>query len=86
MAVSQKGNRTQAKQISTGLARRETNAPTPDKLGGESPEKLTKAGNGLLSAQRAFATTDIDLIAGLRLQAMSAAGGKPIGSPIPGST
>jgi len=45
--------------------------------GGELPEKLTKA-DGLTDAQQAFATTNISLMAYLRLQAMSAAGGEPV--------
>jgi len=78
MAVSKKGNRTQAKEVSTGLARRDANTTTLDKPSAESPEKVTKAGDGLVRGQQAFATTDVSLIAYLRLQAMAAAGGKPV--------
>ena len=67
-----------AKQTSKALDGRETNAPGLAKPGGEPPEKLTKAGDRLTRAQRAFATTNISLIAYLQLQAMSAAGGKPV--------
>ena len=72
MAVSKKGNRTQAKQVSTGLARREANTPTSDKPSAESP----KPTHHRLRCQQAFATTDVTLITYLSLQAMSAAGGK----------
>ena len=78
MSVSKKGNRPQSKEVSTGLSQQDTDTPTSDKPGGEPPEKLTKAGDRLTRAQRAFATTNISLIAYLQLQAMSAAGGKPV--------
>ena len=55
MAVSKKGNRTQAKQVSTGLARREANTPTSDKPSAESP----KPSDHRVRCQQAFATTDV---------------------------
>ncbi len=74
MAVTEKGNRTQPKEVSTGLAQREANTPTSDKPSAESPEPSDHR----VRCQQAFATTDVSLIAYLSLQAISAAGGKPV--------
>jgi hypothetical protein len=67
-----------AMQASTALSRQKSGTPRSDHAGGEPPEKLTKAGDRLTRAQQAFATTNVSLIAYLQLQAMSAAGGKPV--------
>jgi len=79
MAVSKKGDRALAKEVSTGLARREANTPTSDKPGAESPNPS----DNRVRCQQAFATTDVSLIAYLRLQAMAAAGGKPVQDDFP---
>ena len=52
-------------------------ASQSDRPAAESSEKPTKADLGLTRWHQAFATTDTDLGAYLRLQAMLAAGGKP---------
>src|SRR5271166_6363294 len=67
-----------AMQASTALATQKSGTSISDHAGGEPPEKLTKAGDRLTRAQRAFATTNVSLIAYLQLQAMAAAGGKPV--------
>ncbi|MGC2109398.1 MAG: hypothetical protein WA655_07765, partial [Candidatus Korobacteraceae bacterium] len=77
--MSKKRNRIHAKLASTALTLQETSTPNianSASHGDELPEKLTKVSDGLTHAQEAFATTDIDLIATMRLQATLAAGGK----------
>lgn len=76
MAVSKKPKRNgaQAKQASIALARQDTSTPMSDKAGGELPEKLTKAGDGLTRAQQTFATEDPDLMGVLALQAAASLG------------
>ena len=53
-------------------------APRSDSPAAHLPEEPTKADVGLKRWHRAFATTDTDLGACLRLQVMLAAGGKPV--------
>src|SRR5271165_696685 len=76
--MSKKLNKTNAMQASTALATQKSGTSISDHAGAEPPEKLTKAGDRLTRAQRAFATTNVSLIAYLQLQAMAAAGGKPV--------
>lgn len=65
-------------QTSTALARQKSGTPRSDQAGGELPEKLNNADDGLARVHQAFASTDINLTFYLRLQAMLAAGGKPV--------
>ena len=76
--MSQKRQKTNAVQPSTALARQKSSPLGSDKPGAALPEKRTKANDGLKLWHQAFATTDTQLGAYLRLQAMLAAGGKPV--------
>src|SRR5271167_1417839 len=76
--MSKKRDKRNAMQPSTAIARQKSGAPRPDTPGGELPEELTKADDGLARWHQAFATTDVDLGAYLRLQAVRAAGGNLI--------
>jgi len=65
-------------QPSTAIARQKSGTLSSDNSGAESQEKLTKkVDDGMARVHQAFATTDVNLGAYLRLQAMWAAGGKP---------
>ena len=73
--MSKKRDKTNAMQASTAISRQKSGTPGSDKPGGELLEKPTKADDGLARVHQAFATTDIDLIVYLRLQAASTASG-----------
>ena len=76
--MSKKRQKTNAVQSSTALARQKSGIPSSNKPGAELPEKQTTADAALTRWHQAFATTDSGLGACLRLQAMMAAGGKPV--------
>lgn len=65
-----------AKQTSKALDRRETSTPNSEKPKGELLEKLAKAGDALTRAEQE--NREINLKFCLRMQAMLAAGGKPV--------
>jgi hypothetical protein len=76
--MSEKRQKTNAVQPSPALARQKSGTPGSDKPGAELPEKRNKTDDGVKRWHQAFATTDTQLGAYLRLQAMLAAGGKPV--------
>jgi hypothetical protein len=87
MTMSKKRDRKQSAQASPTLALPSApSTPQSDKPEGELPEKMTKTDDGLARAQQTFATTDIDLIAVLALQAAASLGDPRSGSMVHKST
>jgi hypothetical protein len=76
--MSKKLNKTNAMQAPTALATQKSGTPDSDQPEVEPAEKLQKPDDGMARPRKALASTDINLIFYLRLQAMLAAGGKPV--------